>query len=184
MKTWAELGTDRATVNAIIELDDALVPGETIFTSEHVALYPMVDVTSVSPQPAQGWTYDGKTFTAPAAPAPVPVDLKAYAASARYAKETAGITVNGAPIATDRDSQALITGAYSYVLAKPDATINFKSASGFVTLTADQIQAIALAVGAHVQACFAAEAQIDADIQSGKVTTTAQVDAAIAAVGV
>lgn len=108
--------------------------------------------------------------------------LVAYAATARYARETGGINVAGAPIATDRDSQALITGAYSYVLAKPDATIVFKSTSGFISLTADQIQAIALAVGAHVQACFAAEGQIDADIQAGKVTTAAQVDAALAAV--
>ena len=111
-------------------------------------------------------------------------DLVTYAAAARYARETSGVTVNGAPIATDRDSQNLISGAYSYVLAKPDATIAFKSTSGFVTLTADQIQAIALAVGGHVQACFAAEAQINSDIAAGKTTTTAQVDTAFTAAGV
>ena len=116
-------------------------------------------------------------------PLPTAAGLAAYAATARYAKETAGILVAGAPIATDRDSQNLISGAYSYVLAKPDATINFKTAAGFVVLTADQIQAIALAVGGHVQACFAVEAQVDAAIQAGTITTTAQIDTAFSTIG-
>lgn len=31
---------------------------------------PAVDITTVSPQPEVGWTYDGDTFTAPPAPEP------------------------------------------------------------------------------------------------------------------
>jgi hypothetical protein len=38
--------------------------------------------------------------------------------------------------------------------------------------------AIATAVGAHVQACFATEAAVDAEITAGTITTTAQIDAA------
>lgn len=109
--------------------------------------------------------------------------LVAYAAAARYTLETAGIMVGNSTIATDRDSQALINGAYNYVLAKPDASIEFKGVTGWVTLTADQVQTIALAVGGRVQALFAAERQIDAAIQAGTITTTAQIDAALAAAG-
>ena len=110
---------------------------------------------------------------------PTPANLVAYAAAARYALETAGIMVGTSMIATDRDSQGLITGAYNYVLAKPDASIEFKGVSGWVTLTADQVQTIALAVGGRVQALFAAERQVDAAIQAGTITTTAQIDAAL-----
>ncbi|MGI3900522.1 MAG: DUF4376 domain-containing protein [Janthinobacterium lividum] len=132
-----------------------------------------------------GMTWDGKAFgTAPAPVAP-PVDLKAYAASARYTKETAGITVNGAAIATDRASQALITGAWATTQINPSATIQWKGSDGtFVTLDAKAITGLAAAVTAHVQACFAAEAQVGKDIASGKVKATADVDAAFAAVTV
>ncbi len=110
-------------------------------------------------------------------------DLHAYAAAARYAKETGGITVNGAPIATDRASQALITGAWATTQINPAATIQWKGPNGaFVTLDAKALIGLASAVTAHVQACFAAEAQVTGDIASGKVKTTADVDAAFSAV--
>jgi len=38
--------------------------------------------------------------------------------------------------------------------------------------------AIATAVGAHVQACFAAENAVQAAITAGTITTTAEIDAA------
>jgi hypothetical protein len=121
------------------------------------------------------WSWDGSTFVAPAAPT---VDLSAYAASKRYAVETGGIDFNGKRVLTDRDSQGLITGAYSYVQKNPTTTVSFKTADGFITLSADQVTAIADAVGAHVQASFAAEAAIDAEITAGTITTTAEIDAA------
>ncbi|MEX3933257.1 hypothetical protein AB4Y32_15890 [Paraburkholderia phymatum] len=39
------------------------VPIERRYTPDLVST--MVDITSVSPQPQQGWSYDGKVFTAP-----------------------------------------------------------------------------------------------------------------------
>jgi hypothetical protein len=111
--------------------------------------------------------------------------LTAYAASARYSKETGGITVAGIAMPTDRETQAHLSGAYSYVQATPSATIQWKLANGsFVSLTAAQITAIATAAAAHVQACFAAEATVVAGIQAGTITVKSQVDAAIAAVTV
>jgi hypothetical protein len=123
-----------------------------------------------------GWSYSAGVFAAPPVPPAPPVDLTAYAANKRFSVETGGITVAGAHIQTDRDSQAMITGAYAYAQANPTATINYKAEGGFVSLTAAQMTAIGLAVGAHVQACFAAEAAIDADIAAGAITTTVQID--------
>lgn len=108
-------------------------------------------------------------------------DLLAYAAQKRWEKEVGGIEVNGQIIDTSRESQSMITGAYAYSQANPSETIQFKAASGWVTLDAPTMAAIATAVGAHVQACFALEANIADQITNGTITTTGEVDAAFAA---
>lgn len=107
--------------------------------------------------------------------------LLGYAAAARYRKETGGISVAGQPIATDRESQALISGAFALVQQQPQTVIRFKTPGGFVTLDAAQMSAIAIAVAQHVQACFALEADVAADITSGEIITPAEIDAAFAA---
>jgi len=104
--------------------------------------------------------------------------LIAYAAIKRWQVETGGITVAGAAIDTSRESQAMITGAYAYSQANPSETISYKAISGWVTIDAATMTAIATAVGAHVQACFAAEASAAAEIEAGTITTTAEIDAA------
>jgi len=109
-------------------------------------------------------------------PEPVPVDLYAYAATKRYAVETGGIVIDGMRVMTDRASQSLITGAYNYVQANPDVLVKFKTAAGFVELTAAQMTAIANAVGAHVQASFAAEGEANKQIIAGTISTTAEID--------
>ncbi len=116
-----------------------------------------------------------------AAPAPL-LDLKAYAAAKRYVVETAGITVGGVAVRTDRASQATLTGAFNYAQQNPAAIIKWKTATGvFVDLDAATVTAVANAVGAHVQACFAKEAEVAAAIDAGTITDTAGVDAAFAA---
>jgi hypothetical protein len=110
------------------------------------------------------------------------VDLVAYAADARWRRETGGIVVGDVPVETDRQSQAMLTGAHAYVAAHPAATIQWKTAAGFVTLDAATVTALALAVGAHVQASFACEADVAAQIASGSITTPAQIDAAFASI--
>ena len=125
----------------------------------------------------QGWAYDGNTFAAPAPPEVTQDNLIVYAANQRWQIETGGITVGGAQIATDRDSQAMVNGAYTYVQASGAASVSYKAASGFVTISADALTAIALAVGAHVQACFAVEADINARIKAGDITSGTQIDA-------
>ncbi len=83
---------------------------------------------------------------------------KAVIAAARYAAEIAGVTVSGATIRTDRESQALITGAALKATQDAEYTCTWKAESGFVSLNAATIIAVADAVRAHVQACFDAEA--------------------------
>lgn len=114
-----------------------------------------------------GATQINGVWVNPAAPLPYVPDIPlamlkqqktAELAALRYEKEIAGITVNGAAIATDRTSQALVNGAYSYSLLNPAVHIDWKTASGaWAQIDAATISGIAGAVAAHVQACFSAE---------------------------
>lgn len=124
-----------------------------------------------------GDVWDGQTFSQPPAPAPDAAELEAYAAERRWQAETGGIVVNGARIATDDRSKTLITGAR--IKADQDAahTLRFKVGGPFVTLTAPQIIAISDAVFAHTQASFDAEADVQAAILAGTVTSYAEIDA-------
>ena len=79
-------------------------------------------------------------------------------AAARYAAEIAGVTVGGVVVRTDRESQALITGAALKAVQDGTYSCTWKAESGFVTLNAGTIIAVADAVRTHVQGCFDAEA--------------------------
>ncbi len=86
-------------------------------------------------------------------------------AERRWQAETAGITVAGIPVSTDRESQGLITGAALAATLDGDYAVTWKTPGGaFVTLTAPQILAVAQGVRAHVQACFDREAVLAAVI--------------------
>jgi hypothetical protein len=62
---------------------------------------------------------------------------------------------NGTMIATGRDDQAMLSGAVNYLTLNPEATIDWQGADGtFATLNKAAVEAIASAVGAHVQAHF------------------------------
>ena len=85
-------------------------------------------------------------------------------AAARFEAETSGID----GIKTDRESQALITGAALKAMQDSTYSCRWKTESGFVELTAPQILAIADAVRAHVQACFDREAELCGLIDKAK----------------
>jgi hypothetical protein len=144
-----------------------------VFTDEIMAT--IVEAPAGTVKSGDAW--NGTSFSRPA------VDLVAYAASKRFAIETAGITVGGTAIDTDRASQAQIVGAVAYVQQNPAAVFQWKAGpSTFVSLDAAAIVAVGNAVGAHVQACFAKEAEVDASIAGGAITTTDAIDAAFAGV--
>jgi hypothetical protein len=114
-----------------------------------------------------------------AEPMPDAVALRAYAATARWRKETGGIAIGGFAVATDDRSKALIQGAYLQAQRNPAFTAQWKIASGsFVTIGAAQIETVALAVAAHIQACFGKEAEVVQAIDNQVIDSFAQIDAA------
>ena len=93
---------------------------------------------------------------------------KSEIAAARYAAEIAGVTVGGATVRTDRESQSLITGAALKALQDAEYVCSWKTDAGFVELSAPQILAIADAVRTHVQSCFDHEADLVALIDAAE----------------
>lgn len=91
-------------------------------------------------------------------------------ADRRFQAETAGIIVNDMHLPTDRDSQALVTGAALAAVLDPNYSCRWKTAAGFIDLDAQQIIAIASAMRAHVQACFDREAELLAALAAGTYT--------------
>lgn len=85
-------------------------------------------------------------------------------AAARFEAETAGID----GIKTDRESQALITGAALQAFVDPDYTCTWKTVDGFVELTSLQIKGAAMYVRSHVQGCFNKEASLVVQIQEAE----------------
>lgn len=93
--------------------------------------------------------------------------LVARIAARRWQAETGGTVIEGLPLPTDRESQALITGATVQAMIDPSYTLNFKTAAGFVTLTAQQVIGIASAVRRHVQASFDRESALLEALDAG-----------------
>ena len=89
-------------------------------------------------------------------------------AASRFTAETAGVTVGNFHIRTDRESQALITGAALQALDDSTYTCQWKTESGFVTLDAATILNVARAVRVHVQTCFDHEAEKNAEVDAAK----------------
>lgn len=128
-----------------------------------------------------GWTVSGNTLVAPPEPEAPPVDLVAYAADARWRKEVGGIVIGGIPVATDDRSKAMIIGARVAAQADPDwTTVWHGTDGGAYPLNAASMLAISNAVEAHVNGTFATFAIVKADIDAGKITATAEIDAAFA----
>lgn len=91
-------------------------------------------------------------------------------AARRYKAETSGITLNYIQISTEDRSKLLINGAALEATIDPEYTMQWRTPSGFVTLTASEVIAIARAVRAHVQACFDREAVLLQALQEGALT--------------
>ena len=82
---------------------------------------------------------------------------KAEIAEARFNAETAGVS----GIKTDRESQALLTGACLQAVIDPTYSLNWKTIDGsFITMTAEQIKTVGSIVRMHVQASFDEEARL------------------------
>lgn len=114
-----------------------------------------------------GWTLEeaGGTLQAPGAtevpPAATLDDAKAAlqraAASKRWAVESGGITVAGMRVSTAIEDQNRITSVIANAAAAGVEAVDFKAASGWVSLTLPELSAVAGAIARHVQRCYSAE---------------------------
>lgn len=115
----------------------------------------------------------GITIRTIADPVPEPPTLdevktiqKGTIAAARYDAEIAGITVQGIGVATDRESQSLLSAAVLQTLFDNEYTVKWKTKAGFIELNATMLQMVATAVRQHVQDCFNREADLNAEIDA------------------
>lgn len=131
------------------------------------------DLSRIGPVPDAGQP-DLRPFAEPAATVDL---LVAYAAAQRYVIETSGIAVSGMAVKTDRESQAMITGAYMRATGDAEFATQWKGANGsFVALNAAQVIAVGEAVALHVANCFSLEAEAVAKIQASQIETFDAVD--------
>lgn len=90
-----------------------------------------------------------------------------------------GVTINGVAITTDLAGRTNLTGAYNLVQAGALQSVNWVTDSGPITLTAQQLSGIAVAVGLWVQETYTLLGQKMQEIQNGTLTTKEQVDAIV-----
>lgn len=101
--------------------------------------------------------------------------LVTYAAKVRFDAQCAGIEFNGHMIGT---APASIAALVATVIPDSQARAHWKAMDGtFMHLGRKELVAAANAANAHVQACFALEAKVLDDIESGAITTQAEIDA-------
>lgn len=117
-------------------------------------------------------THDGETATAEYVLSSIPLAdrkaaMKAAITAKRWAVETSGITVSGANISTDAQTQAKLSGALQLVQSDDTVLIDWKASDGsWVQLNAASVTSIAVAVGSHVQACFTREKELHISVDN------------------
>jgi hypothetical protein len=85
------------------------------------------------------------------------ISKKTEAKKNRQLMEDKGIIVNNMRVATDRDSQSMITSAFTYLTNNPTLTINWKGPNGFIPLDLASLTEIANQVGSFIQELFTKE---------------------------
>lgn len=113
----------------------------------------------------------------------VTTDLIAHAADARWQREQGGITLpGGVEIATDTAAQTKISAAKSaFDNGALTGSIAFKAVNGWMDADDAAVTAVYQSVVNHVQACYAKEREVVAEIASGTITSPEQIDAAFGA---
>jgi hypothetical protein len=126
---------------------------------------PYYAVTQTTPvQNAEGfWTEAWQEIPLPLATAQQ--IAIANLAQARYTAQTTPVTVGNVTVNTTPDSITMLNSAISS-LADATATVNFKAVSGWAQLNLAQLQALADAVNAQIQACFTNEFNLTQQIMA------------------
>ena len=112
----------------------------------------------------------------PLSPEGAKAALVAYASNRRWLSETGGLTFSGVRIPTDDRAKLLLLGASQSMADGSSAPLVI---AGVVcgVFTKAQFAAINTAVVAHVQSTFPVLASAITGINSGSITTTAEIDA-------
>ncbi len=96
-------------------------------------------------------------------PVEVPFDVhkeqrKEMVTAHRWLIETGGLTLqDGTRVLTGIEDQNRIATSIQGMRDAGKVSVDFKAASGWVTLTLDQLVAVSTAIVAHVEACFSNE---------------------------
>lgn len=128
-----------------------------LWSDEYLAAYGIVRTPDAEPQPP---TLEDVRFA-----------LQERVRQLRWEREVAGIVLGGVPIRTDERSQAKLNGAVTLFMLDPAKTQidNWEAVPGvFVTLSRAEVEAIGLAVGAHIQACFDRSAALCGEINAAE----------------
>lgn len=174
----AVIGTTGVVENIILGDSDFEIRGKTIVRLAEVdeggiELTPIVAVGGLVP--AIGWVYDGSKFTRPDDVSRSKEELYALLADLRYSAETSGIDWEDEPIKTSRDEQKLFSEIRIRAVQFPNEIFTYKTGSGsFKKQAMKKFLPLAEAVYAHVQKCFAAEAKVSGQIDTGEITTFKQ----------
>ena len=157
-----------------------LPDGRTLTSGQPFSLdgfnYPHNWLENVTPDQLAARGISVEDVPPPEPESPTVSDLLAYLADKRWRVETGGCISNGMTIATDRDSQVKIAGAWSKAKSDPHFQItNWKLGQGVFVPLLDNAAIIAIgdAVTAHIQACFDKEAELTAAIMADPPTIEA-----------
>ena len=92
---------------------------------------------------------------------------KAELAAIRWEDETGGIELaDGSKAATDRESQSSIANTYSSLKEGFIPSTRWKSVSGWITVTLEDLAPLAKAVAVHVSDCFTKEETVSLQIDA------------------
>ncbi|RYF06168.1 MAG: DUF4376 domain-containing protein [Comamonadaceae bacterium] len=108
---------------------------------------------------AQRWTVVALTAAEKAAAlAAAKAQLLEAATAKRWAVETGGVTFpDGTRVGSTTEDQNRITTVIANAQLAGVTSVDFKAASGWLTLSLAELQGIAAAIALHVQDCFSAE---------------------------
>lgn len=126
-------------------------------------------VDAVGGEPTQGEVDD---FRNP------PPDLNAYANAKYSAQMAGGVNIGGVWVSTTGNGRVDMLGAVSLAQLAPEHVFDWVNGATIIQLTAAQVIALGLAVGAWVQDNYTILGAVRADIALGNITTTAEIDAA------
>lgn len=147
----------------------AIAKGDTSFS------LPGFEIVDIEPGVNPGDDFDPAAPVKFSRPAVAKERLLQVLKDARKAYETGGVDFNGMRIATDRESQAMITGARSYLVENPSERIKFKSENGFVDVDKASVNIMGTVVARHVQTAFKMEAELMDKIANGEITTEEEI---------